>query len=461
MYVLRGGFLSETHAVARTRRAAGGALVHHVPVFNPASERSQRSWLRVVNRSARRITVTVTGRDDAGRPGPRGGVRFTLAPAAARMLSAQQLEAGASGLTGRLGDGTGRWQLFVASGGTIEVMSLMQNPNGHLSNVSATPRGAAATTEFRIVAEGATTVRPLETVVLTVPGGLGNSDYTVLMDLSGTGTFRQADTIEAEGLTTDRNRILFATPFTQMLADANRSHRLAVRVRRETDKALSPVLRFSVDDISVATEQVGFPSIMLETVLKSLYESADDPLLKLDAVSIQPGWLAHSARRLGLDTTYSDVQAEAILQSLFGMPVTEPASGPRTRASAAGFTSRPPAADALGFPFRKSSPRLRCRTVTDLTIGQTEVCDFVEKQQSCWSNWHDPDFGVDEFNASSRCSMEVVEPGELRKLTGQVAGQLAINWTVGKIGDADQGRRTESASTLVEDVERCGHGGGE
>ena len=64
-----GGFLSAMHAVARTARNARGGIVHHVPIFNPASERLQRSWLRVVNRSARRVTVTVTARDDAGKWG--------------------------------------------------------------------------------------------------------------------------------------------------------------------------------------------------------------------------------------------------------------------------------------------------------------------------------------------------------------------------------------------------------
>ena len=40
---------------------------------------------------------------------------------------------------------------------------------------------------FEVVADGSAIVRPLETIHLTVPGGLGDSDYTVLMDLSGTG----------------------------------------------------------------------------------------------------------------------------------------------------------------------------------------------------------------------------------------------------------------------------------
>ena len=57
------------------------------------------------------------------------------------------------------------------------------------------------------------------------------------MDLSGTGAFGGDDTIEVEGLTTDDDRILFASPLTQMLSDGNTSHRLAVRMRRESDRA--------------------------------------------------------------------------------------------------------------------------------------------------------------------------------------------------------------------------------
>ena len=86
---------------------------------------------------------------------------------------------------------------------------------------------------FEIVADGSATVRPLETIHLTVPGGLGDSEYTVLMDLTGTGTFPAGDTIEIEGLTTEDDRILFASPLNQILPEANTTHRLAVRVRSE------------------------------------------------------------------------------------------------------------------------------------------------------------------------------------------------------------------------------------
>ena len=52
------------------------------------------------------------------------------------MLTARQLEEGAEGLSGRLGDGTGKWQLSVSSNSPVQVMSLIQSTSGLLSNLS-------------------------------------------------------------------------------------------------------------------------------------------------------------------------------------------------------------------------------------------------------------------------------------------------------------------------------------
>ena len=131
------GFLASIHDVVRSVEVGvGGDTAHHVPIFNPGSNRNQVSWLRVANLGGRRVEVTIRGRDDAGRPGPGGDVRLVLPPDGARRISAQQLESGATGLTGRLGDGQGKWQLFVTADGDIEVVSLMQTPTGHLTNLS-------------------------------------------------------------------------------------------------------------------------------------------------------------------------------------------------------------------------------------------------------------------------------------------------------------------------------------
>ena len=128
------GFETSMHDVARGLDAEG--LRHHVPVFNPASITARRSLLRLLNLGGDSVDVVIEGRDDLGEQAPGGEVRVTLGGWQARTLSAVELEAGGAGLVGRLGDGTGRWQLTVTGDGPIRAMSLMQSPTGHLTNLS-------------------------------------------------------------------------------------------------------------------------------------------------------------------------------------------------------------------------------------------------------------------------------------------------------------------------------------
>ena len=314
------GFVTAMNAVVRTAEVEG-ETVHRVPLFNPGSNRNQVSWLRVANLTDQRVNVEVRGRDAAGAPAPLGTVRLALPAHAARQFSARQLETGAAGLAGRLGDGEGKWQLFVTADGAIEVVSLLRSPTGHLSNLSTTAR------RFEIVAEGATTVRPLETIQLTLPGGWVESDYRVLMDLSGKGAFAQGDTVEVEGITTDADRILVAAPMAQLLASENANNRFSLRVKRGTDGELSNIVHLAVDDIVVPAERAGYPSAVLDVLTKSIFLSADDPLLSIEGPSIRPGLMVHSARRVGLDTTFSDVQAAAILRSVYGVDVLSGTTG--------------------------------------------------------------------------------------------------------------------------------------
>ena len=74
---------------------------------------------------------------------------LSLAPGAARTLTAQELEAGGLGLSGRLGDGEGKWQLFVSSNVPLDVMGLMQTRSGHLANLSTTSAGAVLAASYR------------------------------------------------------------------------------------------------------------------------------------------------------------------------------------------------------------------------------------------------------------------------------------------------------------------------
>ena len=139
------GFVTSMHAVAGTTRNASGETVHDAPFFNSGSDRSQVSHLRLINSGRRDIEVTVAGRDDGGVPADEA-VRIALPGGAACWLSALELESGETGddesacdiVGGRLGNGQGRWRLSVtATGGDIQVMSLLANPTGHLTNLSA------------------------------------------------------------------------------------------------------------------------------------------------------------------------------------------------------------------------------------------------------------------------------------------------------------------------------------
>ena len=129
------GFITTMHDTVRSE-----AMRHHVLAFNkaPASGRSSLAELRVINPSEDRANVTITGRDDAGRPGA-GTVRFSLAPRASRIVTVHQLERGDRGFQGRLGtQGRGRWQLFVAGTRPIRVMNLMRSPStGYMTNLSS------------------------------------------------------------------------------------------------------------------------------------------------------------------------------------------------------------------------------------------------------------------------------------------------------------------------------------
>ena len=102
--------------------------------FNPGQNRNQVSRLRLVNTGANNEGLSIEGVDDQGNNA--GPVTLTLAVGESRTLSAQDLENGAQGLVGMLGDGAGKWRLFVTAGQSVVGMSLLESPTGHLTNIS-------------------------------------------------------------------------------------------------------------------------------------------------------------------------------------------------------------------------------------------------------------------------------------------------------------------------------------
>ena len=127
------GFLTSMHDVV----ALDEDDRHRVAIFNPGNNIDQMSQLRVINPGDAAAEVTITGIDDAGAS-PGGRVQITVQANAAMTLDAAELESLDN--DEGLGDGTGKWQLFVESDSTIQVVNLMALPlTGHLTNLSTAP----------------------------------------------------------------------------------------------------------------------------------------------------------------------------------------------------------------------------------------------------------------------------------------------------------------------------------
>ena len=130
------GSLILLHDRVRRRAAPGGGFEHRIEAFNPARDMAQQSRLRLVNAGALPAAVSIAAHDDAGGAAVGGSVGLTLPAGVALSLTAQQLEAGDSRVTGQLGAGSGSWRLLVTSDQPIEVVNLVRASTGELANLS-------------------------------------------------------------------------------------------------------------------------------------------------------------------------------------------------------------------------------------------------------------------------------------------------------------------------------------
>ena len=137
------GFLTSMHDVVPSK----GGTRHRVATFNPGSNRSQQSLLRLVNDGADSTMVAVRGIDDHGVV-PGTDVRVLIPAGSSKTLTAHDLEAGSTDFEGSLGDGSGRWSLDVESDRPITVMGLLSSPTGHLTNLSTVPGKGVASSWF-------------------------------------------------------------------------------------------------------------------------------------------------------------------------------------------------------------------------------------------------------------------------------------------------------------------------
>ena len=127
------GFLTSMHdVVPRT----GHTL--EVATFNPAANTEQASRLRLINGGDTAARIAIRGIDDVGES-PGTAVTTRVPAGAAREFSARELESGGALLDGAIGVGKGKWRLLVDTSGPVVAMSLLENPTGHLTNLSTGP----------------------------------------------------------------------------------------------------------------------------------------------------------------------------------------------------------------------------------------------------------------------------------------------------------------------------------
>ena len=136
------GFLTTIHDIV-----SGNGLNTLVPTFNPADNPNQVSALRIINPGSQAVALTIQGVDDTGATAPIGAAALSLAAGAAIELSASDLELGApgKGLSGRFGNGNGKWNLQVTATGPVTLMSLLRDPKGFLTNLSTASKGTSST----------------------------------------------------------------------------------------------------------------------------------------------------------------------------------------------------------------------------------------------------------------------------------------------------------------------------
>ena len=129
-----GSFLTRIDDIEAEVEGSGNRYIVHF--FNPGRARKKVSYLRLINPGSADTVVSISAHDDQGRN--RGPVSFSLPAGHARHVTVSELETG-EGLDGRLGTGSGKWRLTVTATQPVQVMSLLQTPTGHLTNLSGVP----------------------------------------------------------------------------------------------------------------------------------------------------------------------------------------------------------------------------------------------------------------------------------------------------------------------------------
>ena len=144
------GFLTSLHDLVPETRGTS-----RLPTLNPSSNRHQVGRLRLTNPTGWDRRAPVHAWDDAGsyrRSDLSMPARRTLDLTAAQLEPGQDSGEGGVGFAG-IGDGAGKWRLHVSAPGQ-RAMSLLQNPTGHLANISTRTAVSARHPDYQSWARG-------------------------------------------------------------------------------------------------------------------------------------------------------------------------------------------------------------------------------------------------------------------------------------------------------------------
>ena len=226
----RAGFLTAMHDTLP--RDGQGRLV--VRMLNPGSNRTQESSLRLVNTGGSAERVSISGVDDQGNAG--GPVTLTLAAGQSRTYTAFDLEQGAQGLTGTLGDRAGKWRLRVTAGQSVVGMSLLTTAIGPITNLSTA--GVPAATAMTPTNPGGQGNSFADAINLAVDGRIsasidpaGESDYySIRVSEAGTLTVYTSGDLDTRGYLYDGSESQLAWN-----DDGSASDDVNFRIQREVD----------------------------------------------------------------------------------------------------------------------------------------------------------------------------------------------------------------------------------
>ena len=120
---------------------AHGENTYTVPLFHAAGNESGQGFVRILNASANRGTISITAWDDAGND--FGPLALAIDASTALHFNSNDLEQGNAfkGLTGSTGRGQGDWRLTLTTELDLIVLAFVRTADGFLTSIHDTVHG--------------------------------------------------------------------------------------------------------------------------------------------------------------------------------------------------------------------------------------------------------------------------------------------------------------------------------